>query len=74
MFELITVAVFVWLLAKTMGLALRLTWGVAKVIATVLMVFALPILVVCLLFASGIALVVPIAVVMLAFGILKSCV
>ena len=74
MFELITVAVFVWLLAKAMGLALRLTWGVAKVIATVLMVFALPILVVCLLFASGIALVVPIAVVMLAFGILKSCV
>ena len=48
MLELITVLVFLWLLFKGIGLALRLTWGAAKVIATVLMVLASPLLVLCL--------------------------
>lgn len=73
MFELITVLVFLWLLFKGIGLALRLTWGAAKVIATILMVLASPLLVLCLVFASGFALLVPIAVIALAVGILKAC-
>lgn len=74
MFELLTVIVFVWLLVKAVGLAFKLTWGVAKVIASILMVVALPVLVVCLIFVGGIALIVPIAVIGIAVGILKACV
>lgn len=74
MFEVLTVVVFVWLLVKTIGLAFRLTWGAAKIIASILMVIALPALILCLLFAGGILLIVPIVVIGTAFGVLKACV
>ena len=74
MFELLTTVIFIWLLVKTIGLAFRLTWGVAKVIASILMVIALPVLIICLLFVGGMALMIPIAVIGLAFGLLKACV
>lgn len=72
MFELITIIVFVWLLAKAVGLAFKLTWGVAKITASILIGIALPVLIVCLVFASGIALIVPIMVIGAAVGILKA--
>ena len=74
MFELVTLVVFVWILIKSVGLMLRLTWGAAKIIAAILMVLAFPVLLVCLLFAGGIALLVPIAMIALAGIIVKSCV
>lgn len=74
MFELLSLFVFIWLLSKTIGLALKLTWGVAKIAASILMVLALPLLIICLVFAGGIALTLPIAVVGLAAGILKACI
>lgn len=74
MFELLTVIVFVWLLVKAVGLAFKLTWGVAKVVASILMAVALPVLIVCLVFVGGLALIVPIAIIALAFGVLKACV
>ena len=74
MFELLTLVIFIWLLVKTIGLAFRLTWGVAKVIASILMVIALPVLIICLVFVGGLALMIPIAVIGLAFGLLKACV
>lgn len=74
MLELLFLFVFVWLLIKAIGLAVKLTWGVAKVIASILMALALPLLVVCLVFVGGVALFVPIAVIGLAVGILRSCV
>lgn len=73
MFEILTVVLFVWLMGKAIGLAFKLTWGVAKVAASILMVVALPALVLCLLFAGGIALIVPLAIVGIAVGILKTC-
>lgn len=72
MFEILTLVVFVWLLVKAIGLAFRLTWGAAKVIAAVLMGIALPVLIVCLVFVGGIALLVPIALIAAAVGILKA--
>ena len=74
MLELLTVVVFVWLVVKTVGLALKLTWGVAKVAASILIGLAFPVLIVCLVFVGGIALLVPLAVIGLAFGIVKACV
>lgn len=73
MFQILTVAIFLWLLAKSIGFMFRLTWGVAKVIASILMVVALPALIVCLIFASGIVLLVPIILIAIAAIILKVC-
>ena len=72
MIELITVAVFVWLMCKAVGLAFRLTWGMAKVAASILMILATPILILSLLFAGGIALILPILLIGIAVGILKA--
>ena len=66
MFELLTLVVFVWLLVKAISLAFKLTWGIAKVVASILMIIALPMLIVCFVFAGGIALIVPIAVIGIA--------
>ena len=73
MFELLAIILFIWLLGKAIGLAIKLAWGVAKAAASILMVIALPALVLCLLFAGGIALIVPLAIIGLAVGILKTC-
>lgn len=73
MFEILTVAIFIWLLVKSIGFMLKMTWGVAKIVASILMVVALPVLIVCLVFASGIALLVPIILIAIAAGILKAC-
>ena len=73
MFELLTVAIFIWLLVKAAGFALKLTWGVAKIAASILIGVALPVLIVCLVFVGGIALLVPLVMVATAAGILKAC-
>ena len=73
MFELLTIAIFIWLMVKAIGLALKLTWGVAKIAASILIGLAFPVLIVCFLFAGGIALLVPIVMISIAAGILKAC-
>ena len=73
MFELITVVFFIWLLVKAIGLAFKLTWGVAKIAASILIGLAFPVLIVCFVFVGGIALLVPIAMIAIAAGILKAC-
>ena len=73
MFELLTIAVFIWLLVKASGFALKLTWGVAKVVAAILIGVALPVLIVCLVLVGGIALLVPLGMIAIAVGILKAC-
>lgn len=74
MFELLILIAFVWLFIKAIGLAFRVTWGLAKVVAVVLFVLALPTLIGCFLIAGGIALLIPVALVGAACGILKACV
>lgn len=73
MFELLTVGIFIWLLVKGIGLALKLTWGAARVVASILMALALPLLIVCVVFVGGLALIAPIAVIAIAVGILRAC-
>ena len=73
MFELLVLILFVWLFVKAIGLAFKLTWGVAKVAASILIGLALPVLIVCFLFVGGIALLVPLAMVAIAGGIIKAC-
>lgn len=73
MFKILTVAIFIWLLIKSIGFMFKLTWGVAKIAAGILMVAALPVLIICVVFAGGIALLVHIILISIAAGILKIC-
>lgn len=73
MFEIITVFIFTWLMIKAAGLAFRLTWGVAKILAGILMGLALPLLIVCVFFIGGLALILPVALIVVAIGILEAC-
>ena len=73
MLDLLFVITFFWLFFKALGLAFRLAWGTTKVIASLLFGIAVPLLVVCCIFAGGIALLLPLALVGIAFGLLKAC-
>ena len=73
MFELLTVVIFIWLLVKSIGLAFKLAWGAAKIVASILIGLAFPVLIVCFVFIGGIALLVPVVMIAIAAGILKAC-
>ena len=73
MFELLTIAIFIWLMVKAIGLALKLTWGVAKIVASILIGLAFPVLIGCFIFVGGIALLAPVVMIAIAAGILKAC-
>lgn len=74
MLEFLVIVLFCWLFFKAAGLAFRVAWGLAKVIASLLLTLAVPLLILCLIFAGGIALLVPVAMIAAAFALLKHCV
>lgn len=74
MMEILTVVVCIWLMMKTAKVAFRLTWGLAKAAASILMVLAMPALIICVVFLGGMALIVPVLMIAAAFGIGKACV
>ena len=73
MIELLTIVIFGWLFIKAIGFTLALTWGIAKVVCGLLLGLALPVLIVCLIFVGGIALLVPLALIAIVAGIVKAC-
>ena len=74
MFELLVLILFGWIFWGALRLAFKVTWGFAKIAASILFVLALPVLIVCLLFAGDMVLLLPVALIALAWGILKACV
>lgn len=74
MLEILMLVLFCWLFFKAIGLAFRAAWGAAKIIASLLFAVAVPLLILCLVFAGGVFLLVPVALVAVAFGLLKACV
>ena len=62
-----------WLFVKSIGLTFRVTWGLAKITAVILFALAVPALFVCVLVIGGVAILIPVALVAAAFGILKTC-
>lgn len=72
MLDLIITIVFVWLFFKVLGLVIRAAWGVTKLIASLLLAIAVPMLIGCLMFAGGLLLLIPIGLIAIAFGLLKS--
>lgn len=73
MIEILISILAIWLLIKAIGAAFKITWGAAKIIATILMVLAIPIFIVCLIFVGGFFLLIPVALIAGAFGLLKIC-
>ena len=71
MLNLLIIALVCWLFFKALGLAFKMAWGAAKIAASVLFAVAVPLLVVCLIFAGGLVLLVPVALMGLAFWLLK---
>ena len=72
--ELLTVVLFCWLFFKALGLAFKAAWGTAKIVASILFTIAVPMLFACLAFAGGLLLLVPLALIGIAFGLLKAIV
>ena len=73
MFEILVTILSIWLFAGSIKLAFRIAWGTTKIIASILLAVAVPALIVCLIFASGAVLLVPILLLAGAFGLLKKC-
>lgn len=73
MLDILIVIAFCWLFFKAVGLAFRVAWGTTKLIASVLFAVAVPMLVLCLVFAGGLLLLVPLTLIGIAFGLLKAC-
>ena len=63
MLEILITVLFVWLLFKVIGLAFRVAWGAAKIVASILFTLAVPLLVLCLIFAGGMLILIPIAMI-----------
>jgi len=72
MMELILLALFFWLFWKALELTFRVAWGAAKIAASLLFALAVPLLVLCMIFAGGFLLLLPVAMVAIAVGLLKA--
>lgn len=72
MLGFISALLTVWLFAKAVKLVFKMAWGVAKLAATVLLVLAVPALILCLIFASGLLLLVPVGITAAAFALVKA--
>ena len=73
MFEILVTLLSIWLFIGSIRLAFKIAWGTTKIIASILLTLAAPILVLCLIFASGAVLLLPVAIIASAFGLLKRC-
>ena len=74
MLEIIMTILAICLFAKAISLAFRIAWCAAKIVATILMILAVPIFIVCLIFAGGFILLLPVVLIAGAIGILAKCV
>ena len=73
MLSILVTILICWLSYKTLGILLSLTWGIVKIIGTVLLILAAPALVLCLLFAGGMLILLPLGLIAGAFLLGKAC-
>ena len=71
MLEILLTVLFISLFIWTIKLMFKLTWGLTKVIAVILMILALPTLIGGLMVAGGLVLLIPVALLIGAIGIIK---
>ena len=73
MLEILVSIAFVWVGFHALKLMFKVAWCLAKAIAVILLILAFPGLLVCLFVIGGAIILVPLAMVAIAFGLLKSC-
>ena len=71
MLEILFSILAIWLFFKAVGLTFRVTWGVAKIVATILLAIAVPAFILLAIFAGGFVLLLPVALIAGAVGLLK---
>lgn len=72
MLEILVTIAFCALALKVLKLVFKATWGLTKLVAWLLFGVAVPLLFWCLSIAGGLLLLVPLALIGLAFGLLKT--
>lgn len=73
MFEFLIICLFLWISFHLMLFSVKVAWGLAKVISAILFLLAVPAMMVCLVFAGGVFLMLPLAMIGAAYGLLKCC-
>lgn len=73
-FEIAVTLLFIWLFFKALKLTFKLAWGLTKIIAIILFIVAPPLLISGLIFTGGAILLLPLALIVGAFVIVKKCV
>ena len=73
MLKIIFSILALWLFIKAIGLALKITWGAAKIVATILLAIAIPTFILLAIFTGGFILLLPVALLAGAVGLLKVC-
>ena len=74
MFELFVLILFCSIFFSSIRLMFKVAWGLAKILAVILLILALPSLIGFLLYASGVILLLPIVLIAIVWGILRSCI
>ena len=73
-FEIAITLLSVWIFFKAIKLTFKIAWGITKIIAIILFIIALPAFLCCLFLAGGGAiLLLPLALISAAFGLVKKC-
>lgn len=73
MFELLVLVICCWVFFGVIKLMFKVARGLAKMLAVILFIMALPSLIGCLLYASGVILLLPVALITVAWGLLEVC-
>ena len=71
MLDILLTILFISLFIWTIKLMFKLTWSVAKIVAVILMIIALPTLIGGLMVAGGLVLLIPVALLISAIGTIK---
>lgn len=71
MLDFLLTVLFICLFFWTIKLLFKLTWGVTKIIAVILLIVSLPTLMGILMVAGGLVLLIPVALLIGAIGIIK---
>ena len=71
MTEIIITVLAVVLLIKALSLTFRITWGIAKIVATILLALAIPIFITGLILFGGFFLLIPVGLIAAAIGVIK---
>ena len=74
MLDILVTLLSLYFFIGAIRLALKITWGATKIVASILLSLALPVLILCLVFAGGAVILIPALLIAGAFALLKKAV